>query len=130
MKKLGKLFGAELVAAGCNDSVAWTDDGTILGWDEMSAQKQAAIQAVIDAHDPDAVPRLHKIYKSTIWRRATDAEGALMSSVLAAAPARLRELYTSVEYLDDRDPDFQMLAAGIAQAIGAERAAVILEPEF
>lgn len=58
MKNIGPTFGAELIAAGCNDGVSFTVGGT-------DAQVQISgiapgdlpaytvrVQAVIDAHDP------------------------------------------------------------------------------
>jgi hypothetical protein len=64
--------------------------------------------------------------KADIWRRCTDNEADTLSNLLAALPARKRNLYNDCNYLDHADPFFTELATAVGQAIGQERAAIVL----
>jgi hypothetical protein len=133
MKKLARHFGAELIAAGLNDGVAWTEDGTILDFASFPASKRNALQALIDAHNPDVppAPNYRRLYKATLWRRATDEEFDKMEKALAAGPAKKRKIFEAAQYIDHDDPDFPTLRQGIIAAVGsAARADELLAPEF
>ena len=56
MTTLAKHFGAELIAAGLNNGLAWGSDGTILGREGLTEQQNSALDALIAAHDPLHVP--------------------------------------------------------------------------
>lgn len=84
--------------------------------------------------DPNAP---YKLFKSTFIRRMQDGsepgtvdEAEIMEAVLAAAPARLRLLYNSVEYFISNDELFESLRAAVAAALSAERADELLAREF
>lgn len=72
---------------------------------------------------PPSAPRL--IAKTTIYRRATDAELALLEATVAALPLRDRLLWQDAEggtvFVADVEPFF-------VQAVGAARAAALLAP--
>ncbi|WP_146617678.1 hypothetical protein [Rhodoplanes serenus] len=71
-----------------------------------------------------------KLYKSTVWRRATEAEAEIIDQQLSAAPARLRRLWDDSTILDHSAPEFSALAAGFVGAFGEARAAELLAPEM
>lgn len=55
MKRLSDSFGAELRAAGLGDlPISWGSDGAFTVGDDVTTQQREAVQAVIDAHNPDA----------------------------------------------------------------------------
>lgn len=83
------------------------------------------ITFVYDLQDPPAKTRIPKDF---IWRRATDAEGEVMDQMLMAQPARLRRIYDGANYISTQDEFYSILLAGLTQAFGAERAAILLEP--
>ena len=56
MSQFGPHFAAELRDAGLAGlPIAWTPAGEVTGRDALSPEQDAELQAVIDAHDPDAV---------------------------------------------------------------------------
>lgn len=73
--------------------------------------------------DPDA-PYL--LYKSTFIRRLSGDEAETMEAVLAAADARLRLLFNSVEYFVSNDELFGTLISAVGEALGETRAAELL----
>jgi len=69
----------------------------------------------------------YQLYKSTfINRMDEDIEAEVMEAVLAAAPAKMRMLFNSVEYFVSNDPLFSELHAAIAATLGTERADQLL----
>lgn len=87
-------------------------------WEEMLA-------AVTPAPFVAPSPPPRAIAKTTIYRRATDAELALLEATVAALPLRDRLLWQDAEggtvYVADVEPFF-------VQAVGAPRAAALLAP--
>lgn len=73
--------------------------------------------------DPDAPFRL---YKSVFISRLTSQEAEVMEGVLAAADAKLRLMFNSVEYFLSDDPLFATLTGAVGAALGAERAGELL----
>lgn len=130
MITLAKHFGAELIAAGLNNGIAWNPDGSVLGRENLTDEQNSALDALIAAHDPLAVPvpTPTRITKADLWRRATTSEAEAMAMALANADVRLREMYAAAIYISINDPEFPAFKAGIEAAIGIERAAVVLEP--
>lgn len=54
---IGPTFAAELAAAGLAGlPITWTAAGTIIGRDALTGPQNAALDAVIAAHDPEAAP--------------------------------------------------------------------------
>ena len=74
--------------------------------------------------DPPPPPSITQ--KADIWRRATDEEAETLSNLLAALPAKKRNLYNDCNYLSHADPFFAELHAAVAQAITPARADVVL----
>jgi hypothetical protein len=74
--------------------------------------------------DPPAPPAITQ--KADIWRRCTDSEADTLSNLLAALPARKRNLYNDALYLSHADPFYAELYAAVAQAITPARADVVL----
>lgn len=61
MKKLGPSFGDEVIAAGLGGlPFSWGDDGDIQGRENLTLQQNAVLDALVEAHDPDA-PDLSEI---------------------------------------------------------------------
>lgn len=77
-----------------------------------------------------APPVPTKLYKATVWRRATDAEAAVIDAQLSAAPPRLRRLWDDSQLLDTTYPEFLALRAGFVAAFGESRAAELLAAEM
>lgn len=69
-----------------------------------------------------------RTYKSDVWRRCTDAEAQALDAALAAATAKLRRLWDDCTILEHEAPEWSLLVAGVAAAVGEERAAEILAP--
>lgn len=59
MKKIGETFGHEIEAAGLAGlPFSWGSDGRIEFGSPMKPEEIAGVQAVYDAHDPEAVRSL------------------------------------------------------------------------
>lgn len=88
-------------------------------------QWAAMLAAVTPAPFVPQPPPPRAIAKTTIYRRATDAELALLEATLAALPLRERLLWQDAEggtvYLHEVEPVF-------LAAVGAPRAAELLAP--
>ena len=51
-KQIGRSFGEELIAAGLNElPISWTSAGEFTGREELTAEQNSALDAVIAAHD-------------------------------------------------------------------------------
>jgi hypothetical protein len=101
----------------------WT---ALVGSDDMAAIGMEAYEPKIAASLPS--PLLTLVPKADIWRRATDAEAALIDAHLNALPVRLRRLWADSAYLDTNDETFAMLLDQLTTALGVVRAGVILQP--
>lgn len=75
--------------------------------------------------DPEAPYRL---YKSVFISRLTSEEAEVMEGVLAAADAKLRLMFNSVEYFMSDDPLFATLTGAVGAALSLERATELLAP--
>lgn len=54
---LGPTFGNDVIEAGLGGlPFAWTEDGVFTGRELLTELQNAALDAVIDAHDPSAMP--------------------------------------------------------------------------
>ena len=94
-------------------------------------------QAVADAMGDDLpleplppIPEpivLTKIFKSDIWRKATDAEAVTIKAGLLQQPVRLQELWQSVSYISTTDELYTALRAGFVAAFGETRTNELLE---
>lgn len=94
-------------------------------------------QAVADAMGDDLpleplppIPEpivLTKIFKSDIWRKATDAEAVTIKAGLLQQPVRLQELWQSVSYISTTDELYTALRAGFVAAFGEARTNELLE---
>lgn len=51
MMKYGPTFGTELIAAGCNNGLSWSQD-ELYGYDALPDEQKLLVDAVIAAHDP------------------------------------------------------------------------------
>lgn len=76
MPTLGPTFGTELLAACGPLPIAWSADGVFSGLDALPLETQAAVQAVVDAHDPTQLPPPPPIDGATFLGRVTDEEYA------------------------------------------------------
>lgn len=98
----------------------------VLGPPVVEGEQVVRSYTLEDASPP--APIRYQIAKADIWRRATDAEADAMDAALNAAPVRLRRTYSAAQYIDSGDEWFPELEAGIAAAVGPERAAELLAP--
>lgn len=73
----------------------------------------------------------YRLFKSVFISRLDDQanEPEIMEATLAAAPAKLRLLFNSVEYFVSDDPLFLELYEAIETVLGPYRATQLLEPE-
>lgn len=78
----------------------------------------------------EQVPPSYRLYKSVFISRLNEGtnEPEVMEATLAAAPAKLRLLFNSVEYFVSDDPLFYDLYEAIASVLGPYRATQLLEP--
>ncbi len=77
-----------------------------------------------------SAPSFTRLYKSEVWRRATDAEAEQLDAALSAAPVRLRRLWADSTVLDTTSEDWPLLRDPVVQLLGAARAAELLAPTF
>jgi hypothetical protein len=75
---------------------------------------------VPDPHAP------YRLYKSVFISRLTSEEAEVMEGVLAAADAKLRLMFNSVEYFVSDDPLFATLTTAVGGALGPDRAEELL----
>lgn len=75
---------------------------------------------------PEPQPYSYHLFKSTFIHRLTDDEANIMEATLAAAPAKLRLMFNSVEYFVSDDPLFETLKQAISSALSPERAEELL----
>lgn len=77
-------------------------------------------------------PPAYRLFKSVFIARLDEEqnEPETMEATLAAAPAKLRLLFNSVEYFVSDDPLFAELHASVALALGAQRADQLLAAEM
>lgn len=88
------------------------------------------IEAASAPPAPDASPSPTRLYKASLWRRLTDDEAVTLDAALSASPTRLRRIFDAAQFLDTADADFPALRFGIVAALGEQRAAEVLTPEF
>ena len=120
---LSATFANETATAAVVETI---EAGAVMLSEADTPVEWAAMLASLDPAPfvaPPAPPRL--IAKTTIYRRATDAELALLEATIAALPLRDRLLWQDAEggtvYVADVEPFF-------VQAVGAPRAAALLAP--
>lgn len=120
--KIGLTFAAEIIAVGLGGlPFSWSDDGTITGRENLTSDQNAALDAVLAAHNPDALPR-RLVAKSTIIARLTDAQ--LAAAVAAMTPRQLLQWNAADKpavYADDAG------TVTLITAIGADPAVVLAD---
>lgn len=95
---------------------------------QLIAIEWEGVGNVIAAYVPPAPPA-YRLYKSVFIARMVEDEAVAMETVLAAADAKLRLLFNSVEYFVSDDPLFGTLRAAVGNALGEERATALLAVE-
>lgn len=78
---------------------------------------------------PEELKPLTLLYKTTLWSRLTEEEAATLDTVLTSQSVRLRRIYDSAQYIDQKDPNYSLLKDGIVAVLGEERAEEVLAPE-
>lgn len=84
--KIGENFPNELNKADLQGlPIVWTDSGIISGRESLTAAQDAALQGVLDAHDPDAA--LMPDLTAAQWNHLLDASNsrAVVEAVINAA---------------------------------------------
>lgn len=103
-------------------------------WEDWVANARSrrwdGTQLVEIAPTAPTAPPLTRLYKSEVWRRATDAEAEQLDATLAAAPVRLRRLWADSTVLDTTSEDWPLLRDPVVQLLGAARATELLAPTF
>lgn len=79
-------------------------------------------------NDPGFVIKPTRVFKADIWKRCTDAEYDAIQAVIAGTPPRIQGIFRDANYLSVDDDLYPLVLAGASQAVGAERAAELLEP--
>lgn len=67
-------------------------------------------------------------YKSDLWLRATEEEGAALEGMLAAATPRMRGVFNGVQRLEHSSPLFTQMYSDISAVLGEPVAARLLAP--
>jgi len=122
---LGPSFADDLAGAGLSGlPIVWFEDGSITGRENLTPEQNAALDAVIAAHDPAQMPR-RKVAKSVVQQRLIDRGkiGAALQG-LQADPAKFARWFAPDHpevYADDPE------AIAFVQALG-EDPGVILAP--
>jgi hypothetical protein len=63
-----------------------------------------------------------------IWERATPEECAALSAALEQADDQLAQIFMASDWIDHANSFWPVLTAAVTQAVGADRAAVLLAP--
>lgn len=98
-------------------AIAWTAD--------VIAAARARAEA---AYVPFAPPVLTRLYKTTLWRRCTDAEFQAIRAVLALQDERAQAIWNDANYIDSRDETYSQISGAAVALFGAARAAELLAP--
>lgn len=111
-------------------SIKYLDDGTVR---LVEGERELVLKAgeIVEAEAAvffTPVVATGRVWKSDIWRRATDAEAEIIVAALGSQPVRLRRLFDDATFLDPDDPLFSGLRAGFVTAFGEKRAAELLAP--
>lgn len=91
--------------------------------DEVVEERDATPE---DIESSKPIPR--KVYKLTIWERATDEEAEQMVAMLEQQPVKLRKMWEDSQYLSTDHPLFVKIKAALIDIFGEERAAELLAP--
>jgi hypothetical protein len=91
MKPIGPTFSAELEAAGLlRLPIAWGDDGVIHFGEGVTPEQQAAVEAVYEAHNPDALVAPAAVERANVTattdRTRADALAVIERKIAAGAP--------------------------------------------
>lgn len=76
----------------------------------------------------DIPPAPYQISKADIWRRASEEEAEILQAILATASVRLQGIFNGATYVSTDDDLYPTLWAGMAEALGNDRAADLLAP--
>lgn len=90
-KRIGPAFASEFVASGIGDvaGFSWGADGSLYGIENMTDAQLAALDALLAAHDPDAMPSPARSAEERLLD-ALVAEGVVPSAKQRAVLDRLR----------------------------------------
>lgn len=80
---------------------------------------------------PDAVrPGETSVFtrRRHIWQRATEEESAALSAALEQADDKMAQTFLASDWIDHSNELWPALLASVVQAVGPERAAVLLAP--
>jgi hypothetical protein len=115
---IGPNFPTELQAAGLMGlSFSWSPDGTIYGRENLTTEQNAALDAVIAAHDPNAA--LPRTIAGAYFRAALTNMG-LMATVRAALtdPIDLELFNTATEFYEAA-PDVNAVATALGISLAS-----------
>lgn len=123
------LFGHELREAGLHEGVSFSEDGDLTFRDDVSAQARAAVEALRDAHDPEAAPDpIIIVYPADLWRRTTDEEAEAIDAAVQEQPLRLRRLFEMAQTFQSDDELWPLLMGAATDLFGEARALELLAP--
>ena len=97
--KFGPTFGEEIIKAGLGGlPIAW-NEGEIFGRDKLTPEQNVILDAVIAAHDPNAVPEIIKRRdefeaqpdRNDLWDKLQKATPGQIDNWLAAHMTNLAE---------------------------------------
>jgi hypothetical protein len=78
-----------------------------------------------DTFTPIPLPPAQTV-KADIWRRCTEVEAEILEGLLDSLSAKKRRMFSDAQYLGHDDPFFDELYGAVSEALGPERAAVVL----
>ena len=135
-KRLAPHFGQELFAAGLNNDISFTEDGLLYGYEKLSAAKQAAIDALVEAHNPDSPPPPSRVMFLQFVEMFTPAEqDALVDATMKSKELKLwYDKAVGAEFINLRDPRTvagfnKLVQLGLVTRERADRILAGREPE-
>ena len=80
------------------------------------------------APEPFILPPKTKLYKADIWKKRTETEYGAIQAVISSLSPRIQGIFRDANYISINDGLYPLVLTGATQAVGATRAAELLEP--
>ena len=92
---------------------------------ELTGEEEEAFLASL----PGEIELPYIIYKTTLWRRLTDAEAETVMAAKGAQPAKFRGIWDDALTIQSDSEFFGALKSFLSSVLAAKRANEILQPE-
>lgn len=129
MKKIAVHFGDEIRAVYPKGlPISWTEDGTIYGREDLSADDNTALDMILAAHDPDKKPEKKASYsKAQLFTEMTNPEFDLYEYISLSQPARERGIFEMTTAIQPDHALYQKFEQLVLTAYGPTRGKELLE---